>query len=129
MPVRDTAPLSWTLALKPWGRGQLDSVRVVATMSGKVLVKRAARAWGIGVSLMAKKRREAKGREVAGFDGSPTGLTTSIADAFFPFFPLGGRPAPAAAQLLSGFFFFSFFIYIMYSLLRYKNSHAALAMA
>ena len=32
------------------------------------------------------------------------------------------------AQLLGGFFFF-FFFYIMYSLLRYKNSHAALAMA
>ena len=27
------------------------------------------------------------------------------------------------------FFFFFFFFYIMYSLLRYKNSHAALAMA
>jgi len=27
------------------------------------------------------------------------------------------------------FLFFYFFIYIMYSLLRYKNSHAALAMA
>ena len=27
------------------------------------------------------------------------------------------------------FVFFSFFFYIMYSLLRYKNSHAALAMA
>ena len=34
MPVRDTAPLSLTLTLKPLGRRQLDSVRVVATMSG-----------------------------------------------------------------------------------------------
>ena len=96
MPVRDTAPLSLTLALKPLGRRQLDSVRVVATMSGKVLVMRAARAWCMGVSLMVKKRREAKGREVAGFEGSSTGLATSVAVAFFPFFPSGGRLAPAA---------------------------------
>ena len=38
-----------------------------------------------------------------------------------------------SGQLLSGFFSFFFFFflifYIMYSLLRYKNSHAALAMA
>ena len=40
-------------------------------MSGKVLVMRAAWGWGKGVSLTAKKRREAKGREVAGFKGSP----------------------------------------------------------
>ena len=35
------------------------------------------------------------------------------------------------ATLLAHFFFFSsfFFFYIMYSLLRYKNSHTALAMA
>ena len=34
------------------------------------------------------------------------------------------------AQLLSRFFFlFFFFFYIMYSLLRYKTLHAALAMA
>ena len=96
MRVRDTAPLSLTLALEPLGKRGLDFVTVVATMSGKILVMRAARAWGIGVSLMAKKRREAKGREVAGLEGSPTGLATSVAVAFFPFFPLGGRPAPAA---------------------------------
>ena len=65
-------------------------------MSGKVLVMRATRAWGVGVSLMAKKRREAKGREVAVFEGSPTVLAHSVAVAFFLFFPLGGRPAPAA---------------------------------
>ena len=96
MPVRDTAPLSFTLALKPLGRRQLDSVRVVVTMSGKVLVMRAARAWGMGVSLIAKKPQEGKGKEVAGFEGSPTGLATSVAVAFFLFFPLGGRPALAA---------------------------------
>ena len=71
-------------------------MRVVATMSGKLLVMRAARTGGMGVSLMAKKRREAKGREVAGFEGSPTGLATGVAVAFFPLFHLGGRPAPAA---------------------------------
>ena len=96
MPVRDTAPLSLTLTQKPFGRRQLDSVRVVATMSGKVLVMRAAKGWGRGVSLMVKKQREAKGREEAAFEGSPTELPTSVAVAFFPFFPLGGRPEPAA---------------------------------
>ena len=96
MPVRDTAPLSLTLTLKPFGSRRLDSVRVVATVSGKVLVMRAARGWGKGVSLIAKKRLEAKGREEAGFEGSPTGLATSVAVAFFPFFPLEGRPEPAA---------------------------------
>ena len=94
--MRDNAPLSLTLTLKPLGRRQLNSVRVVATISGKVLVMQAARGWGKGVSLMAKKRREAKGREVAGFEGSPTGLATSVAVAFFPFFPLWDRSAPAA---------------------------------
>ena len=96
VPVRDTAPLSLTLAMKPWGRRQLDSVRAVAKMSGKVLVMRAARAWGMGVSLMAKKRREAKGSEVAGFQGSPTGLAISVTVAYFPLYPLEGQPAPAA---------------------------------
>ena len=96
MPVRDTPPLSLTLTLKPLGKRQLDSVRVVATMSGKVLVMRAARRWGEGVSLMAKKRREAKGREVAGFEGSPAGWGTSVAVAFFAFFPLVELPEPAA---------------------------------
>ena len=95
MPVRDTAPLSFTLTPKPLGRRQLESVRVVATMSGKVLVMRAAWGSGKGVSLMAKKRREAKGREVAGFTGSPAGWATSAAVAFLPFFPWG-RPEPAA---------------------------------
>ena len=91
VPVRDTAPLSLTLTLKPLGRRQLDSVRVVATMSGKVLVMRAARGWGKGVSLTAKKRREAKGREVAVFEGSSS------------------CPTPKR-------FFFFFFFYIMRSL-------------
>ena len=85
MPVRDTASLSLTLTLKPLGRRQLDSVRVVATMSGKVLVMRAARGWGRGVSLMAKKRREARGRKEGAFEISSTGLATSAAVAFFPF--------------------------------------------
>ena len=95
MPVRDTAPLSLTLTLKPLGSRQLASVIVVATMSGKVLVMRAAWGWGEGVSLIAKKRREAKGREVAVFEGSPTGWATSVAVSFVPFFPRG-RPEPAA---------------------------------
>ena len=91
MLVRDTAPLSLTLTLKPLGRRQLDSVRVVAPMSGKILVMETARGWGRGVSLMAKKRREAKGREVAGFENSPTGWATSFAVALLAFFPLVER--------------------------------------
>ena len=96
VPVRDTAPLSLTFTRKPFGRRQLDSVRVVATISGKVLVMQAARAWGEGVSRTAKKRQEAKGRECAGFEDSPVGRATSAAVAFFPFFFLG-RPEPAAS--------------------------------
>ena len=46
---------------------------------------------------MAKKRREAKGGEVAGFKGSPAGGPTSVAVAFFPFF----SPGPAVAGSLS----------------------------
>ena len=95
MLVRDTAHRSLTLTIKPLGRRQLGSVSVVATMSGKVLVMRAARGWGKGVSRMAKKRREVKGREVAGFVGSPTGWATLVAVAFFPFVPWD-RPEPAA---------------------------------
>ena len=89
MLARDTAPLSLTLTLKPLGRRQLDSEWVVTIMSGKVLVMRTARGWGKGVSLIAKKQREVKGREDAAFEGSPTGLATSVAVAFSPFFPLG----------------------------------------
>ena len=96
VPVRDTAPLSLTLTLKPLGRRLLDSVRVAATTSGKVLVMRAAWGWGKGVSLMAKKRREANGREEAAFEGTPTGSANSVALALFPYFPLGGREEPAA---------------------------------
>ena len=45
---------------------------------------------------MAKKRWEAKGREAAGFEGSPVGWATSTAVAFLDYFPLVGRPEPAA---------------------------------
>ena len=41
----------------------------------------------------------------------------------------GGEEMVRAYLLVSSFFFFLFFFFqIMYSLLRYKNSHAALAM-
>ena len=49
----------------------------------------------MAVSLMAKKRGEAKGREVAGFEDSPIGWANSVTVALFPFFPRG-RPEPAA---------------------------------
>ena len=70
--------------------------------------------------------REAKpkrGREIGvGGDHAPSNLV---------FVKLRGRKIEGACPLgpFLFFFFFFFFFYIMYSLLRYKNSHAALAMA
>ena len=58
VPVRDTAPLSLTLVINPLGRWQLDSVRVVATRSGKIFTMRSAWACGAGEEQMAKKRLE-----------------------------------------------------------------------
>ena len=53
MTVRDTAPLSLTLAKRHLGRRQLESERVEGTMSGKVLLMSAARGAGAGEILMA----------------------------------------------------------------------------
>jgi len=47
LPVRETAPRGLTLAMKPFGRRQLDSVRVAAAMSGKEAAIGSARAWGV----------------------------------------------------------------------------------
>ena len=43
-----------------------------------------------------EKQREARGRQEWAFEVSSTGLATSAAVALFPFFPVGGRPEPAA---------------------------------
>jgi len=44
--------------MKPFGRRQLDSVRVAVAMSRKEAGMRWARAWGAGFDLGAKKRLE-----------------------------------------------------------------------
>ena len=49
VPVRETASRLLTFAMKPFGRRQLESVRVAAAMSGKEAAMRVARAWGGGV--------------------------------------------------------------------------------
>ena len=46
VPVRETAPRLLTFAMKPFGRRQLESVRVAAAMSGKEAAMRWARVWG-----------------------------------------------------------------------------------
>jgi len=95
VPVRETAPLLLTLAMKPLGRRQLESVRVVAAMSGKAAVMRCARACGGGFVLAAKKHLEAKGREKGGFILLSPSLATSAAELLFVFFLLPA-PEPAA---------------------------------
>ena len=45
---------------------------------------------------MAKKRQEANGREVEGFEDTPAGWATSVAVVLLAFFPLVERPEPAA---------------------------------
>ena len=54
VPVREIAPGLLTLAMKPFGRRQLDSVRVAAAMSGKEAAMRWARAWGAWLDLGAR---------------------------------------------------------------------------
>ena len=63
VPVRETTPRLLTFAMNPFGRRQLESVRVAAAMSGKEAAMRCARAWGAGLDLGAKKRLEAWGRD------------------------------------------------------------------
>jgi len=96
VPVRETAPLFWTLATKRLGRRQLESVRVAAAMSGKAAVMRCARAWGAGSALAAKKCLEAKGREGGDFILMSPSFATLAAEEFFVLFFLLPRPEPAA---------------------------------
>ena len=67
VPVRETAPRSLTFAMKPLGRRQFDSVRMLVAMSEKVAAMCGARVYGTGSVLTLKKRLEAKGRDDEGF--------------------------------------------------------------
>jgi len=59
VPVRETAPRLLTFARKPFGRRLLESVRVVAAMSGNEVAMHWARAWGARFDVRAKKRLKA----------------------------------------------------------------------
>ena len=96
VPVRDTAPRLLTLAMKPFGRRQLDSVRVAAAMSGKEAAMHCARSCGAGLDVGAKKRHEAWGREDGVFISLFPSLATSVAEVPFAFFFLLPGPEPAA---------------------------------
>jgi len=96
VPVRETAPLLLTLAMKPLGRRQLESERVAAAMSGKAVIMRCARACGAGSVLAAKKRLEARGREGGDYILLSFPLATSAAEVSFGFCFLLPRPEPAA---------------------------------
>jgi len=96
VPVRETPPQLLILAMKPFGRRQLDSVRVAAAMSGEEAAMRWARAWGAGFHLGAKKRLDARGRDDRVFIWLPPSLATSVAEVPFAFFFLLPGPEPAA---------------------------------
>ena len=74
--MSETAPRVLTLAIKLLGRRQLESVRVVAAMSGKAAVMHCVRVCGAGSDLAAKKSLEAKGREEGDFILLSSGLAT-----------------------------------------------------
>ena len=65
VPVMEKAPRLLTFAMKPYGRRQLDSVRVAAAMSEKEAAMCCARAGGVGSDLGVKKRFEANGSDDA----------------------------------------------------------------
>ena len=96
VPVRETVPRLLTLAMKPFGRRQLDSVRVAAAMSGKEADMRWARAWGAGLDLGAKKRLEARGKDEGVYVSLFPSLATSLAKALIVFFFFFAGPEPAA---------------------------------
>jgi len=96
VPVRETAPLLLTFAMKPFCSRQLESVRVAAAISGKEAAMRWARAWGAGLDLGVKKRLEAWGRDNRGFFSLSPSLATSVAEAPLVFFFLFPWPEPAA---------------------------------
>ena len=94
--VRETAYRLLTLAMKPLGRKELESVRVAAVMSEKEAVMHCATACGAGSVLAAKKRLEVKGREEGDFILVAHSLATSVAEVFFVFFFVVRWPEPAA---------------------------------
>ena len=96
VPVREMASRLLTFAIKPFGRRQLDSVRVAAAMSGKEAAMGWARTWGGGLDLGAKKCLEARGRDDGAFISLFPSLATSVAKAPFVFFFLCAGPEPAA---------------------------------
>jgi len=79
VPVMETGPLLLTFAMKPFGRRELESVRVAACMSGKEAAMRWAWAWGAGLDLGAKKRLEAWGRDDGDFISLFPSLAISVA--------------------------------------------------
>ena len=86
------------LAIKPFGRRQLDSERVAGAMSGKVEAIHWARALGAGLDQEAKNRLEAWGRDDGVFISLSPSLATSVAEVRFVtrfFFP-GPEPAACA---------------------------------
>jgi len=90
------SPQLLTLAMKPFGRRELESVRVAAAMSGKEAAMRCATPWGAGLVLAAKKRFEARGRDDGGYMSLSLSLTTSVAESFLVFRFLEPGPEPAA---------------------------------
>jgi len=94
--VRDTAPRLLTFAIKPFGRRELDSVRVAAVMSGKGAAMRWTRVCGAELDLGAKKRLEARGRGDAVLISLSPLLAISVAEAPLIFFFLFPGPEPAA---------------------------------
>ena len=94
VPVSERAPRLLTLAMKPLGSRQLESVRVAAVMSGKAAVMLCVRECGAGSVLAAKKPFEAKGREEGDFILLSPSLATTVAETFFTFLlVLGPEPA------------------------------------
>ena len=96
VPVGETAPRLLTLAMKPFGRRQLDSVRVAAAMSGQEVAMCWGRAWGAGSDLGAKKRLEALGSDNGVFISLLPSHATSVAEVPFAFFFVFPGPEPAA---------------------------------
>ena len=88
VPVRETAPWLLTFAMQPFGRRQLDLVRVAVAMSGKEVAMRCARAWGVGLDLAVKQRLEAKGRDDRVFISLFPSLAPCVAEAIFVLFLL-----------------------------------------
>jgi len=96
VPVRDTAPLLLTFAMKPFGSRQLESVRAAAAVSGKEAAMPWARAWGAGLDLGAKKHLEAWAKDHRVLIALFPSLAISIAQAPFVFILLCPGPELAA---------------------------------